>query len=106
MPLCTILTKCPEPTGPQTADGARGTWDDPRVPWSGRPQRLDILGWAAIVLSGSVYFCYAHAPGIASAVSPSTAHGILRVVAFILLCIGVQIAWNGLSTLVTKILRP
>ena len=32
-------------------------------------------------------------------ISPSTAHGILRVIAFILLCIGVQIAWNGLADL-------
>jgi multiple antibiotic resistance protein len=59
---------------------------------------------SAIVLSGGIYFCYAHAPGIASAVSPSTAHGILRVVAFILLCIGVQIAWNGLSSLLEPLL--
>jgi len=32
-------------------------------------------------------------------VSPSTIHGILRVVAFILMCIGMQIAWNGISML-------
>jgi hypothetical protein len=34
-------------------------------------------------------------------ISPSTAHGILRVVAFILLCIGVQIACNGLAVLIS-----
>jgi len=39
-------------------------------------------------------------------IPPSTAHGILRVIAFILLCIGVQIAWNGLSVLLGGILRP
>jgi multiple antibiotic resistance protein len=27
-------------------------------------------------------------------------HGILRVIAFVLLCIGVQIAWNGLETMI------
>jgi len=59
---------------------------------------------AVIVLSGSIYFCYAYAPKITSAISPSTAHGILRVIAFILLCIGVQIAWNGLSTLLEPLL--
>jgi multiple antibiotic resistance protein len=59
---------------------------------------------AAIVLSGLVYFCYAYAPRITRAISPSTAHGILRVIAFILLCIGVQIAWNGLKTLITPLL--
>jgi multiple antibiotic resistance protein len=59
---------------------------------------------AVIVLSGSIYFCYAYAPKITSAISPSTAHGILRVIAFILLCIGVQIAWNGLSALLEPLL--
>jgi multiple antibiotic resistance protein len=59
---------------------------------------------SAIVLSGSIYLCYAYAPKITRAISPSTAHGILRVIAFILLCIGVQIAWNGLSSLLAPLL--
>jgi multiple antibiotic resistance protein len=59
---------------------------------------------SAIALSGGIYFCYAYAPKITSTISPSTAHGILRVIAFILLCIGVQIAWNGLSGLLTPLL--
>src|SRR5438067_7284194 len=58
---------------------------------------------SAIALSGGIYFCYAYAPKITGAISPSTAHGILRVIAFILLCIGVQIAWNGLSSLLTPL---
>src|ERR1700733_172930 len=53
---------------------------------------------AVVVLSIMVYFCYAYAPKVTSKISPATAHGILRIVAFILLCIGVQIAWNGLSS--------
>jgi multiple antibiotic resistance protein len=60
---------------------------------------------AAITLSALIYLCYAYAPRITRAISPSTAHGILRVVAFILLCIGVQIAWNGLSALLTPLLQ-
>jgi multiple antibiotic resistance protein len=60
---------------------------------------------AAIVLSASIYLCYAYAPRIARTVSPSTAHGILRVIAFILLCIGVQIAWNGVSDLLKTVLQ-
>ncbi len=59
---------------------------------------------AVVVLSVLVYVCYAYAPKIAQAVSPSTAHGILRVIAFILLCIGVQIAWNGLEALLVPLL--
>jgi multiple antibiotic resistance protein len=60
---------------------------------------------AILVLSGLVYFCYAYAPRITKVISPATAHGILRVVAFILLCIGVQIAWNGLSVLLLTVLK-
>jgi multiple antibiotic resistance protein len=60
---------------------------------------------AVVFLAGLIYFCYAYAPKIARTISPSTAHGILRVVAFILLCIGVQIAWNGLSTLIERLLH-
>jgi multiple antibiotic resistance protein len=54
---------------------------------------------AVLVLSASVYFCYGYAPRLIKAISPSTVHGILRVIAFILMCIGVQIAWNGVSML-------
>ena len=55
---------------------------------------------ACLILCAAVYVCYAYAPALTRAISPTTAHGILRVIAFILLCIGVQIAWNGLSTLI------
>ncbi len=42
---------------------------------------------AVAVLSIVVYFCYGYAPKITSKISASTAHGVLRVVAFILFCI-------------------
>jgi multiple antibiotic resistance protein len=60
---------------------------------------------AVLVLSALVYVCYAYAPKITASISESTAHGILRVVAFILLSIGVQIAWNGLSVLLASVLK-
>jgi multiple antibiotic resistance protein len=60
---------------------------------------------AAIALSASIYLCYAYAPKIANSVSPPTVHGILRVIAFILFCIGVQIAWNGLNSLLTPLVK-
>jgi multiple antibiotic resistance protein len=61
---------------------------------------------AIVVLSVLCYFCYAYAPRITRVIPPSTAHGILRVIAFILLCIGIQIAWNGLSALLATVIRP
>jgi multiple antibiotic resistance protein len=57
------------------------------------------------VLSGMCMMClavfvfYAYAPKITAKISQTTAHGILRVIAFVLLCIGAQIAWNGLTSL-------
>ncbi len=36
--------------------GQRPAWDDPRVPWSGKPRRVDILCWAGIMLSGIFYW--------------------------------------------------
>jgi multiple antibiotic resistance protein len=60
---------------------------------------------AVVVISVLCYFCYAYAPKITKTIAPSTAHGILRVIAFILLCIGTQIAWNGLSVLLGEVVR-
>jgi multiple antibiotic resistance protein len=60
---------------------------------------------AAAVMGGLVYLCYGNAQRLTKIVSPNTAHGILRVIAFILLCIGVQIAWNGLRALIPTMLQ-
>lgn len=40
------------------ADGGqqRPAFDDPRIPWSGKPGRADILCWAGIMLSGIFYW--------------------------------------------------
>lgn len=63
------------------------------------------IALAVILLSVSVYFCYGYAPAITARVSPQTAHGILRVIAFVLLCIGVQITWNGVEAMVKTVLN-
>jgi multiple antibiotic resistance protein len=60
---------------------------------------------AIVLISLIVYFCYAYAPRLTRAVSPGTVHGILRVMAFIVLSIGVQIAWNGFSVLYSELSR-
>jgi multiple antibiotic resistance protein len=38
-------------------------------------------------------------------ISRQTIHGVVRVIAFILLCIGAQIAWNGLQPLLRTMLH-
>ena len=74
-----------------------------------RGKLLHIVVAQAGVVTGMLLMCitvfiaYAWAPRITAKVSPSTAHGILRVIAFVLLCIGVQIAWNGLSSLLSTL---
>lgn len=59
---------------------------------------------AVVLLSVAVYFCYGYAPKITARISPQTAHGILRLIAFVLLCIGVQITLNGIETIVKAML--
>jgi len=58
---------------------------------------------AVVLLAWAVYLCYGHAPLITARVPQQTAHGILRVIAFVLLCIGVQITWNGLETMLKSV---
>ena len=60
---------------------------------------------AVILLCVFVYLAYAYAPLITRKISPQTAHGIVRVIAFLLLCIGVQITWNGVSSLVVTLMQ-
>ena len=52
------------------------------------------------LIAASVYLCYAYAGRLAAAVGPSGMNVILRLSAFLLVCIGVQILWNGVSALV------
>ncbi|HEX8817341.1 MAG TPA: MarC family protein, partial [Terriglobales bacterium] len=58
------------------------------------------IALAIVALGGSVWLCYAYAQKIEQKVPPATASGILRIISFVLLCIGVQIAWNGLESLI------
>lgn len=60
---------------------------------------------AIVIISILCYFCYGYAPRLTRAISPGTVHGILRVMAFIVLSIGVQIAWNGFSALYAQLPR-
>jgi multiple antibiotic resistance protein len=53
----------------------------------------------AIVLSGMVYSFCAYAPIAAKKFPSPIVHGVLRIIAFLLICIGAQIAWQGLHSL-------
>jgi len=56
-----------------------------------------ILGLLAIM--ASVYFCYRFAERIVIMLGERGADVMVRLSAFILLCIGIQILWNGVSGL-------
>jgi multiple antibiotic resistance protein len=58
-----------------------------------------------IAMSLLIYVFYAYAPRAAKWVPPAAAQGILRVVAFLVLCIGGQIAWHGLRALLASLAK-
>lgn len=55
---------------------------------------------ASLVVSVSVFFCYTFADRVVKLLGPSGASVIMRLSAFLLMCIGLQIIWNGMSALV------
>ena len=54
----------------------------------------------AALIAATIYVCYGYADRLAAAVGPSGMNVILRLSSFLLVCIGVQILWNGVSALV------
>jgi multiple antibiotic resistance protein len=57
---------------------------------------------AVLVLCVMIYFAYGYAPALSRKIAPQTIHGILRIISFILLAIGVQIFWRGAETLLQQ----
>jgi len=53
----------------------------------------------ALLIALSVYICYAYADRLAAVLGPTSMNVILRLSAFLLVCIGVQILWNGVKAL-------
>ena len=75
---------------------------------SQRPRVADlthvaILGAAAIggiiAISLTIYLCYRFAESTVSALGEAGTNVLVRLSAFILLCIGIEIIWNGYSAL-------
>jgi multiple antibiotic resistance protein len=55
-----------------------------------------------VIISASVWLAYRYAERVASWLGHSRLMVVLRLSAFIVLCIGVQIAWNGAKALVEE----
>jgi multiple antibiotic resistance protein len=65
-----------------------------------------IFGAAAVAVT--IYFSYRFAETLARVLGETSMNVIIRLSSFILLCIGVQIGWNGISALLRSVLsaRP
>jgi multiple antibiotic resistance protein len=57
------------------------------------------------LVSASIYFSYRFAERIGRALGESAMNVIIRLSSFILVCIGVQILWNGLSALLRTVIH-
>jgi multiple antibiotic resistance protein len=58
----------------------------------------------ALVIALSIYLSYRFADRIAALLGDAAMDVVIRLSSFILVCIGVQILWNGLSTLLRSLL--
>jgi multiple antibiotic resistance protein len=61
------------------------------------------LLFGTVLIGIVVYFSYAYADKMAAKLPPTITVGILRVISFILLCIGGEIMWNGIQNLLKTV---
>jgi multiple antibiotic resistance protein len=76
---------------------------------SKRPQEAMSLGAIALILGGAltgvtvlaatIYVCYRYAEGVTAVLGHSGTNVLVRLSAFILLCIGIAVIWSGASAL-------
>jgi len=53
----------------------------------------------SVLIAASIYLCYAFSDRLAQALGATSMNVIMRLSSFLLVCIGVQIIWNGLSAM-------
>jgi multiple antibiotic resistance protein len=72
---------------------------------SGRYFVYSIIGAiiGSALVAASVYLCYSFADRLARALGETAMNVIMRLSSFLLVCIGVQIIWNGLSALLKSL---
>ena len=58
---------------------------------------------AAALLAALVYVCYRYSPKLGRMLPRSAFNGVQQLISFILLCIGAQIAWGGVSALLASL---
>jgi multiple antibiotic resistance protein len=60
-----------------------------------------VIGCAFV--AATIYLCYAFADRLGAAVGPTGMNVMIKLSAFLLVCIGVQILWNGASQLLSSL---
>jgi multiple antibiotic resistance protein len=66
-----------------------------------------VAGVVGIILIGlSIYLCYAYADRLERLLGPTGTSILIRLSAFIVLCIGIQIMFNGLESFYKEALHP
>jgi multiple antibiotic resistance protein len=80
--------------GANRAEGSQWRW----------PLIAGMLIGSALI-SASIYLSYRFAERIGRTLGDSAMNVIIRISSFILVCIGVQILWNGLSTLLRTVIH-
>jgi multiple antibiotic resistance protein len=58
---------------------------------------------ASAFIAATIYLCYGYADRLASKIGMTGTNVILKLTAFLLVCIGVQIFWNGASRLLSSL---
>ena len=63
------------------------------------------MGLGVVLTASVIYLCYRYAPQLVRALGSVGTTVLLRFSAFILLCVGVQIVWDGVADLVLELSR-
>jgi multiple antibiotic resistance protein len=59
----------------------------------------------SFLVAASIYVCYGFADRLAMIIGRTGMNVILRLTSFLLVCIGVQILWNGASEMLRSLLK-
>jgi len=97
-PLTLPLTVGPGSISVAITLGANAAHSHALHPWT---VVAALLGSALIALS--IFLCYGFADHLARMLGPTAMLVIVKLTAFLLVCIGVQIAWNGIKALLESV---
>lgn len=64
---------------------------------------LVAAGIGTAIIAGSIYICYGFSDRLSALIGATGLKVIIKLTAFLLVCIGVQILWNGASQLISSL---